>query len=273
MLIRALIILLCLVTVPAHAAQVVKMPRLDGQVTPLKLYGDWKTRDCPATIILSHGLGGNENGLAYIGKAFARKGLRAVVVGHRESSLRYLKKFFPGRDLSDLVTEPSLYTARHDDLTAAIKYVNQYCHPRPFLLGGHSMGAATTMIEAGASANVLFEGEDRFDAYIAISPQGVGWRFDEGAWDGIRKSVLMITGTEDHGKDGNYMSRFSAFEELPIGRKRFAIIPKATHKDLGGRRRGSVQRYVMKIIWEYLYDASQPVMPESRLPKVKIFQK
>jgi pimeloyl-ACP methyl ester carboxylesterase len=99
------------------------------------------------------------------------------------------------------------------------------------------MGAATAMIEAGATPRFGRMGANRFDAYVALSPQGVGYMFAAGAWGRVTKPVLMITGTRDQGADGDWRTRLSAFEGLPQGRKRLAVIPGATHLQLSGGER------------------------------------
>jgi hypothetical protein len=64
--------------------------------------------------------------------------------------------------------------------------------------------------------------------------------------------VLMITGTRDQGSEGGYETRVSAFEGLPAGSKRFAIIPGAGHLALSGDGQDQVARTVAAITNEYL---------------------
>jgi pimeloyl-ACP methyl ester carboxylesterase len=98
------------------------------------------------------------------------------------------------------------------------------------------MGAATTMLEAGAEARFGRFGHDRFDAYVALSPQGVGIFWTETSWQAVRKPVLMITGTRDRGADGDYTTRLEAFRRLPAGAAhRLAIFEDVNHLQLSGR--------------------------------------
>jgi pimeloyl-ACP methyl ester carboxylesterase len=98
------------------------------------------------------------------------------------------------------------------------------------------MGAATTMLEAGAVARFGRYGSDRFDAYAALSPQGVGIFWTETSWRAVRKPVLMVTGTRDSGPDGDYTTRLEAFRRLPAGPShRLAIFEGANHFQLSGR--------------------------------------
>jgi pimeloyl-ACP methyl ester carboxylesterase len=98
------------------------------------------------------------------------------------------------------------------------------------------MGAATTMLEAGAVARFGRFGRDRFDAYVALSPQGVGVFWTETSWQAVRKPVLMITGTLDRGPDGDYTTRLEAFRRLPAGpAHRLAVFEGVNHLQLSGR--------------------------------------
>jgi pimeloyl-ACP methyl ester carboxylesterase len=117
------------------------------------------------------------------------------------------------------------------------------------------MGAATTMFEAGARGTVRYPGGGRFDAYIAVSPQGVGsWAFaSRNAWARVDAPVLMITGTRDDGLDGSgWQARLTAFANLPPGQKRLAVIDGANHFNLGGIGNPAAQRTAGAVAGEFL---------------------
>lgn len=213
----------------------VQLQRADGTVVPARHTGPQS--GCPKTLIVSHGLGGSESGLEGFARAMAESGWRVISLGHRESGRSVFRvALFSGamRDtLSAAAADPRLYEARFADLQAGLQVATRRCRPTPLVFAGHSMGAATVMFEAGAVGRIGRFGGDRFDMYVAISPQGVGALWDVGAWRGVRKPVLMITGTKDSGIDGGYETRLSAFEGLPPGGKRLAIIPGAQHIALG----------------------------------------
>lgn len=235
----------------AHAAEAV-LRRADGAKVPVHLYGDWSARACPPTVILSPGLGANDGGLKYIGNILERNNYRVLVMGHQESGRQALRKTILSRDKTVVVLDQKKYDARFMDIQAAFDFATRSCRPALLALGGHSMGAATTMLEAGARGAVQNAALDRFDAYIALSPQGEGYMFQAGAWSGIRKPVLMVTGTEDSGFDGEYTVRLSAFEGLPPGKKRLAVIEGASHLNLGGLGNPRAQAITGNIILEYL---------------------
>jgi pimeloyl-ACP methyl ester carboxylesterase len=145
-------------------------------------------------------------------------------------------------------------------------------------MGGHSMGAAQTMMEAGATGRVTCQrGSQRFDAYIAVSPQGPGsWAFDDlNAWSGVAAPVLVLTGTEDSGLDGTTpQSRMQVFTLLPPGKKRLGVVVGADHFELAGRRGSSEGEVAAAIAGEFLVQlrrgwvASSPDMPR-RLAQVQ----
>jgi pimeloyl-ACP methyl ester carboxylesterase len=211
---------------------------------------------CAPLAIISHGLGGSLSGNAPLASALNRAGYRVVVPSHAESGPKLLRQALlggrPRVGVAAAATNPAALRARFADLDAILSVENRRCAVPFRVLAGHSMGASTTLIEAGAISSAGITGQNRFDAYIALSPQGEGDQFFRtGAFGGIRKPTLMITGTEDRGIYGSYETRLTAFEGLPPGRKRLAVIDGASHRDLGGNGR-DVSAMVSIIAVEFL---------------------
>ncbi len=235
-------------------AQTQSLPRSDGSTTLVKRYG--AASGCSPAMIISHGFGGNENGNAGLASAVAAQGWRVLVMGHRESGGEAFRKAVfsasPKQGILDATTTPALHRLRFLDLDAAVAEISKVCRPARLVLAGHSMGAMTSMLEAGAVARFGRFGRNRFDAYVVISPQGIGFTYDQGAWDGVSKPVLMITGTRDQGSDGGIETRLSAFAGLPPGSKRLAIIPNAGHLQLAANGDNEISRAVAAITLEYL---------------------
>jgi pimeloyl-ACP methyl ester carboxylesterase len=225
----------CLALAGTALAETVTLRRGDGNSFAARLAGDWSR--CGPTLILSHGLGGDERALGWMDSAAAASGFRLLVMEHRESGPRQLLGFGRRDDPeAEVLLSSSVWDGRAADLATAIGFARQDgCRPRPFVLGGHSMGAALTMFEAGARGRAPYRGQDRFDAYIAVSPQGLGWAYgSRNAWSGVSAPVLMITGTSDETFGEPWTTRLTAFRGLPPGKKRLAVIPRATHLNLGG---------------------------------------
>jgi pimeloyl-ACP methyl ester carboxylesterase len=135
------------------------------------------------------------------------------------------------------------------------------------------MGALTTMMEAGAVSRFAHTGKDRFDAYVAISPQGVGPFYTSGAWNSVRKPVLMITGTLDRTAEGPAEMRMSAFEGLPPGNKRFAMISGAGHVPPACDRPGQIATAVSTLMTEFMASLGGGRLPSSNVRGIDISDK
>jgi alpha-beta hydrolase superfamily lysophospholipase len=236
------------------AAGAQSLPRADGGRTPIKRYGP--QAGCGPAMIISHGFGGDENGNGHLASSMAMQGWRVIVMGHRESGRQPFREAMlsgaPRETMLRQARDPAAFRARFHDLDAAYAEITRACRPSPLVLAGHSMGSMTTILEAGATATFGRYGSNRFDAYVAISPQGVGSGFTQGSWSGVSKPVLMITGTQDQAAEGSPLTRLAAFEGLPPGRKRLAIIPDATHMQLAANEGDPVGRTVASLSLEFL---------------------
>lgn len=234
-------VLLLFDTLPTAAQESVKIARADGATVPLAVYQPAGVgKACAPLALLSHGAGGSERGLRYLGEALARDGWRAIVIGHHESGLGPLAADI-GKDgfkqgIGDLITNTDAYKARFMDIDAARAWSSKTCRAPFSALLGHSMGAITVMLEAGAANKIGVKGEGGFDAYVALSPEGPGRVFPEDAWRAINPPMLLITGTRDRGPDGDYTWRTQAYDGLAPGCRWLAVIDGATHMNFGGLR-------------------------------------
>ena len=222
----------------ASAQQLVQAPREDGASMPLRVYTP-SNDGCAPLALISPGAGGNENGYEYLAEGMQANGWRAIVIGHKESggsALRSDMRDAGGvkKGLDELVNDPRPYNARLIDIAAALKWAANSCKAHFVALLGHSMGARTVMVEAGAKNNFGIKGPDRFDAYVALSPDGPGKMFPENAWSGIQKPVLMLTGTRDKSLEGDWKSRTMPYQSLPAGCKWLGVIEGASHLNFAG---------------------------------------
>lgn len=224
---------------PSVGQESIALRRADGQLLRIRS-SPAATGTCRGIAILSHGAGGSEEGLGYLAQAMAADGYLAAVIGHPESGAPALRQRV--RDagirggLSSLASDTAAYRGRLMDVAAARAWASARCKGKESVLVGHSMGAATVMMEAGARNGVGAEGADAFDAYVALSPQGVGALFPPGAWSRIHRPVLSITGTRDIALGGaSWQRRTEPFAGMSPGCKWLAVIDGATHLDFGGR--------------------------------------
>jgi predicted dienelactone hydrolase len=223
------LLLAWLLPLVAWAQTAIVVVRADGTVEPVIVY-EANAGRCAPLALISPGAGGTEQGLAYLAIALRQHGWTTLVLGHKGSGPDALRA-----GLLELTTDRSAYDSRFLDITAALTLQNRSCRDRRTVLIGHSMGAATVMLEAGAGSRLgLPAGKDRFDAYVALSPQGPGSIFPESAWRGIAKPVLLITGTRDQALEGGWRSRTKPFRDMRRGCKALAVVDGATHMNFAG---------------------------------------
>lgn len=212
--------------------------RQDKKAVPIMAYQS-KLAQCRGIAIVSPGAGGSEQGYAYLGEKMSSLGYFAVVVGHQESGRGALRGRLRANGLrgglEELITDPEAYEARFMDIAAAADWAKSKCKSKESVLIGHSMGAATTMMAAGAGNRLGVQGTNTFSAYIALSPQGEGSIFFKDAWKDIGLPVLTMTGTRDTELGGaSWTTRTEPFKNMPAGCKWLGVIEGATHMNFAG---------------------------------------
>jgi predicted dienelactone hydrolase len=235
----ALLLLLQWTATIAFGRELITLQRQDAKPVPAMVYKS-DSNECRGVALISHGAGGSEQGYAYLGEAMASLGYLSLVVGHKESGLQALQAQIRGKNISDglaaLITESNAYQARFFDISAARHWAQGQCSSKFTILIGHSMGAATVMMAAGARNHLNIPAVSDYSAYIAISPQGSGSIFPLNAWSDISHPILMLTGTQDKELGGvSWESRTEPFENMKSGCKWLGVIDGATHMNFAGR--------------------------------------
>lgn len=207
---------------------------------PVKVVKYLPQQDCQGVAIISHGAGGSQYGYSYLANFLQQQKWLVLVVDHQESNSEVLKQLLSRQSmiesLTEMVTTASAYRGRFMDISVAQTWGKQHCVGERQIMIGHSMGAATTMLLAGAENNLkVLAPKLSFDAYIALSPQGVGSIFPKDAWRDINKPVLLLTGTKDRELHGSWQSRQDAFYSLPVGCKWLGVINRANHLNFAGK--------------------------------------
>jgi predicted dienelactone hydrolase len=218
-------------------------------------------------VVFSHGLGGSRLGYSYLGRTWAQYGYVSVHPTHRESA--ELRSPVAVEDIEGVATgnptrlqalaamkkainDPHNWEARPSDVALVLDSFAWLEEHVPALRGhldaeaigiaGHSFGAYTTLLLAGARPRVHGRlrdfAERRARAFTALSPPGNGSRgLEPDSWHSIARPVFCITGTKDQGLSGEPPSwREESFHSMPAGQKALAVLDGAEHFTFSGGR-------------------------------------
>jgi len=183
---------------------------------PIKVYYPIDAGPRPF-IVISPGFGGDKDGYAYLAYGWASAGYVVEVVTHEGTDRPALLEF--GASIStDQAKSFAQQVLRTGDISFAISSIPQLEQLVPSLahaidasrvgVAGHSMGAGTALLIAGATAQppggppASFR-DARVRAAIAMSPQGPGEEgFYAGSWSPVAIPVMTMSGTLDAGIGG-----------------------------------------------------------------------
>lgn len=241
---------------PAPSGADLRVLRSDGGYANLRVFRP--PAACSGVAVLSPGAGDDRDALAWLGRALSQYGWLTVTMAHKESGHDSLRDRVRNGGLRDgllaLTTDPEAYVDRLEDTGAALHWARTQCRSGPAVFAGHSMGAVTVMVEAGAKNKLGLDSDDRFDGYIALSPQGPGPIFPAGAWHDIHKPVLLVTGTRDAPLDGKWQTRTEPYADLPTGCHWQAVVDGATHFNFAGfgYGHGDIEVKVLPLIQRFL---------------------
>ena len=224
--------------------------RRDREV-PVKIYYPDGDGTFPV-IIFSHGTGGSSESFSHLSRFWSSYGYVCIHPTHLGSDIGALKKY-GFLDLMEISRTPKVLQDRPQDISYIIDYLEELEQLVPQLTGkmqrsaigvsGHSAGAYTAMLLAGASATMP-SGEkvnlrdSRVRSFLAISPQGTTppafhkylWGLDRDSWDKIAAPMMTVSGSKDKGWEGRPPSwKLEAFNNLPPGDKYHLLIQKAGH--------------------------------------------
>ena len=159
-------------------------------------------------VVFSHGIGGSKDGYSYLGRYFAAHGYASLHVQHVGSD-RQLWRGNPlsiVSRLSDAAQETEALNRVKDVKFALDKVlaepVGSAINAQRLVAAGHSYGANTTLLLAGAKVDVngstVFAKDPRFSAAILISaPPFYGLGDPQKIVSGIDVPTLHITATAD----------------------------------------------------------------------------
>lgn len=181
-----------------------------NRAVPARLYlptGSLKDSAVPM-VVFSHGIGGSKDGYSYLGRYFAAYGYASLHVQHVGSD----RQIWRGNPLSivsrlsDAAQETEALNRVRDVKFALDRIlaepVGNVINPKRLVAAGHSYGANTTLLLAGAKVEMrgttVFAKDPRFSAAILISaPPFYGLGDPQKIVSGIDVPTLHITATAD----------------------------------------------------------------------------
>ncbi len=209
---------------------------------------------CPV-IVFSHGMFGSRKGYAPLVEHWASHGYVVLQPTHLDSlELESPAERARGGPIGRRVRDPAEASSWRDRVED-VAFVLDLLETLPDLVeelagridreragvGGHSFGAHTTQLTAGASLKVpllrkrLDLSDPRPLAFLVLSPQGPGNGLDEESFAGLTRPTLFVTGSRDASpRDGRLPAwRRQAFELSPPGERCLLWLEGADH-GLGG---------------------------------------
>ena len=217
---------------------------------PILVYLPTETSAAPL-VLFSHGLGGNRQGSAYLGRHWAARGYVVVFLQHAGSDDGVWKNKPPveiNRAMRDAASGANLLL-RVKDVGAVLDQLARWQgaanHPlagrldsRSVGMSGHSFGAVTTQAVSGQTApggGQPFT-DHRIKAAIAFSPSEPATGSPAQAFGRVAIPWLLMTGTNDVARLGGSTigasqveKRLSVFPALPPGSKYELVLHGAEH--------------------------------------------
>jgi predicted dienelactone hydrolase len=202
-------------------------------------------------VLFSHGLGGNREGSAFLGKHWASRGYVAVFLQHRGSDDSVWKDLPVAHRMEALKQAAGLkeFLLRVQDVPAVLDQLDVWNKESSQELAGrfdmklvgmagHSFGAVTTQAVSGQKPP-LGKGftDGRIKAAVIMSPSGPANGNTKQAFGSVKVPWMLLTGTKDanpiNGADAK--TRLIVFPDLPPGSKYQLVLDNAEHSAFGDR--------------------------------------
>lgn len=211
---------------------------------PIRVY--LPKEKAPAPVVLfSHGLGGNKEGSAFLGKHWAARGYVAVFLQHPGSDdsvwkdtplaqrMAALQKAAGAENFLLRVKDVPAVLDRLEAWTASKDHpLSGRLDPKRVGMSGHSFGAITTQAVSGQ--NILKGAgytDPRIKAAVVMSPSSPRVGDPKSAFGAVKLPWLLMTGTNDVAAIGDIdlKSRLAVFPALAEGGKYELVLDRAEH--------------------------------------------
>ena len=211
---------------------------------PIRVYLPADKSAAPV-VLFSHGLGGNREGSAFLGKHWAKRGYVAVFLQHPGSDDSVWKDLPVAERMAALKQAAGLkeFLLRVQDVSAVLDQLEVWNKDTAHAfagrldlkrvgMSGHSFGAVTTQAVSGQVAP-LGKGftDSRIKAAVIMSPSGPANGNTKQAFGSVKIPWMLLTGTKDgnpiNGADAK--TRLIVFPDLSPGSKYQLVLDKAEH--------------------------------------------
>jgi len=200
-----------------------------------------------AVIVWSHGMGGSKDHYDPLVTHWARHGFVVIQPSHGDS-LAQARANGRRRTILDLMGQ---WDQRPADIKLILDNPEQLVAQQPALkgkmdaerigLGGHSFGAHTALLLAGATVHrpgrvgTMTFRDDRIDAFVMVSAQGTGLLLRRDSYAKVDRPTLFVTGTHDASPINNKPAswRLEPFRFSPPG-ERYLLYLDEAHHGFGG---------------------------------------
>ncbi len=266
-------LMLCLQWLPTVRAQAISILRVDWTDTahqrtlPIKI--DFpKSADKPLpVVIISHGLGGSREGLAYIGEYWAAHGYVSIHIQHVGSD----ESIWKGKKMAEIM--PAMKAAetaeqfmnRVNDVHFAIDHLKELNEDAKFPLhgkldldriamAGHSFGAVTTQAVCGQ----VFPGgrtvaDPRIKVGVVFSPSPPRGGDTAKAFSKISIPLFHWTGTKDQVNSAispvTPDQRREPFDAISTSDQYLVVLTDGDHGIFGGRARENGRLHPNDAAW------------------------
>jgi predicted dienelactone hydrolase len=227
----------------SHVDLTVKDTKRDRDI-PIRVYMPENKQAAPV-VLFSHGLGGNREGSAYLGKHWASRGYVAVFLQHPGSDDTVWKDLPINQRMSALKQAAGLkeFLLRVQDVPAVLDQLAVWNKDSSHAfagrlnlnrvgMSGHSFGAVTTQAVSGQSPPIGKGFTDtRIKAAVIMSPSGPANGNVNQAFGSVRIPWMLLTGTKDNNPINNAdpKTRLVVFPALPPVSKYQLVLNGAEH--------------------------------------------
>lgn len=217
---------------------------------PIRIYlsspgGAEKPMPVPV-VVFSHGLGGNREGSAFLGKHWSARGYVAVFIQHPGSDDSVWKGQPLTKRMAAMQEAASAqnYLLRVNDVPAVLDQLAKWntetgnqlfgrMDVQRVGMSGHSFGAQTTQAVSGQSVPLIGQRytDSRIKAAIIMSPSSPRRGDPKTAFGSVKIPWLLMTGTKDTSPIGGQTveTRLAVYPALSTGDKYELVLSNAEH--------------------------------------------